>query len=67
MALGTTMCARASTLSLDEGQALFKKSIYVMLGGMIGGLVLTKKDESVCQTFYIAQLSRSTFYGMDRG
>jgi 4-hydroxybenzoate polyprenyltransferase len=38
MALGTTMCIRASTLSLDKGQALFKKSIYVMLGGMIGGL-----------------------------
>ena len=38
--MGVPMCVRASMLSLVEGQRLLKKSIYVLLVGMIGGLML---------------------------
>jgi 4-hydroxybenzoate polyprenyltransferase len=34
------MCIKASTMSLHEGQRLLKNSIYVLLAGMIGGLLL---------------------------
>jgi 4-hydroxybenzoate polyprenyltransferase len=40
VALGVPMCLRASVLPLAEGQQLLKKSIYVLLVGMIGGLLL---------------------------
>ena len=40
VAVGVPMCIRASLLPLMEGQKLLKKSIYVLLFGMIGGLML---------------------------
>jgi len=39
VAVGLSMCIRASLLPLSEGQRLLKKSIYVLLAGMIGGLL----------------------------
>lgn len=39
LAMGVPMCMRASFLPLSEGQRLLKKSIYVLLAGMIGGLL----------------------------
>lgn len=39
VAVGLPMCIRASFLPLSEGQRLLKKSIYVLLAGMIGGLL----------------------------
>ena len=39
VAVGLPMCIRASLLPLSEGQRLLKKSIYVLLAGMIGGLL----------------------------
>ena len=39
VAIGLPMCFRASFLPLSEGQRLLKKSIYVLLAGMIGGLL----------------------------
>jgi 4-hydroxybenzoate polyprenyltransferase len=38
--MGFSMCVRASQLDLQEGQKLLKKSIYVLLAGMIGSLLL---------------------------
>ena len=38
LCLGVPMCIRASMLPLKQGEALLKKSIYVLLAGMIGGL-----------------------------
>ena len=40
MAVCIPMCARASRLPLREGEQLLKRSIYVLLVGMVGGLVL---------------------------
>ena len=40
MAIGTPMCIIASLLSLSKGQRLLKKSIYVLLAGMISSLLL---------------------------
>jgi hypothetical protein len=40
LVFGVPMCARASFLPLREGQRLLKRSIYVLLGGMISGLLL---------------------------
>ena len=37
---GVPMCIRASLLPLKRGEQLLKKSIYVLLVGMIGGLVM---------------------------
>ena len=37
---GVPMCIRASVLPIKEGERLLKKSIYVLLAGMIGGLLL---------------------------
>ena len=39
VAVGLPMCLRASFLALSEGQRLLKRSIYVLLAGMIGGLL----------------------------
>lgn len=39
VAVGLPMCLRASFLPLREGQRLLKRSIYVLLAGMIGGLL----------------------------
>ncbi len=41
--VGVPMCIRASVLPLEEGQRLLKKSIYVLLAGMISGLILQAK------------------------
>jgi geranylgeranylglycerol-phosphate geranylgeranyltransferase len=38
--IGVPMCIRASMLPLTQGQKLLKKSIYILLLGMIGGLLL---------------------------
>jgi len=38
--VGTIMCGLASRMSLAKGQSMLKKSIYVLLLGMIGGLAL---------------------------
>lgn len=38
--VGTGMCIIASTLSLTRGQSLLKKSIYVLLSGMVSSLLL---------------------------
>lgn len=40
VAVGVPMCIRASLLPLNEGQRLLKTSIYVLLLGMIGSLLL---------------------------
>ena len=40
MAVCIPMCVRASRLPLREGEQLLKRSIYVLLVGMVGGLVL---------------------------
>ena len=40
MAICIPMCVRASRLPLREGEQLLKRSIYVLLVGMVGGLVL---------------------------
>ena len=40
MAIGTPMCIIASLLSLSKGERLLKKSIYVLLAGMISSLLL---------------------------
>ena len=40
MVITIPMCVRASWLPLREGEQLLKRSIYVLLVGMIGGLVL---------------------------
>lgn len=40
VAIGIPMCIRASTLDLIPGQRLLKKSIFVLLAGMIGSLLL---------------------------
>ncbi|KAL7535330.1 hypothetical protein ACHAXR_006423 [Thalassiosira sp. AJA248-18] len=40
VALGAPMCVAASRLPLVKGQKLLKKSIYVLLSGMISGLLL---------------------------
>ena len=40
VAVGTPMCIVASRLPLSKGQRLLKKSIYVLLLGMISGLLL---------------------------
>ncbi|KAL3783112.1 hypothetical protein HJC23_012448 [Cyclotella cryptica] len=40
VAMGVPMCIKASTLALIPGQKLLKKSIFVLLAGMIGGLLL---------------------------
>eukprot|EP00581_Thalassiosira_minuscula_P004728 CAMPEP_0183748144 /NCGR_PEP_ID=MMETSP0737-20130205/67622_1 /TAXON_ID=385413 /ORGANISM="Thalassiosira miniscula, Strain CCMP1093" /LENGTH=308 /DNA_ID=CAMNT_0025983863 /DNA_START=907 /DNA_END=1833 /DNA_ORIENTATION=- len=40
VAIGTPMCIVASRLELGRGQRLLKKSIYVLLAGMILGLLL---------------------------
>ncbi|KAL9180897.1 hypothetical protein ACHAXT_009702 [Thalassiosira profunda] len=40
VAVGTPMCVVASRLPLSKGQRLLKKSIYVLLLGMISGLLL---------------------------
>ena len=40
VAVGTTMCIAASMLPLEKGQRVLKKSIYVLLAGMISGLLL---------------------------
>ena len=37
--VGLPMCFRASFLPFSEGQQLLKKSIYVLLAGMIGGVL----------------------------
>ena len=42
VAVGAPMCIRASMLPLLPGQRLLKKSIYVLLFGMISGLLLQK-------------------------
>ena len=39
VAIGVTMCIRASFLPVSEGQKLLKKSIFVLLAGMITSLV----------------------------
>jgi len=39
VAIGTPMCIRASMLPLSEGQQMLKKSIYVLLLGMISALL----------------------------
>ena len=38
--VGVPMCIKASILPLEEGQRLLKKSIYVLLFGMIMGLMM---------------------------
>jgi len=38
--VGAPMCIKASILPLEEGQRLLKKSIYVLLFGMIMGLMM---------------------------
>ena len=38
--VGVPMCIKASILPLEEGQRLLKKSIYVLLFGMIMGLIM---------------------------
>ena len=40
LGVGVPMCIRAGMLPLVEGQRLLKKSIYVLLVGMISGLLL---------------------------
>ncbi|KAL7551237.1 hypothetical protein ACHAWF_014422 [Thalassiosira exigua] len=40
VAVGTAMCARASMLPLSRGQRMLKRSVYVLLAGMISGLLL---------------------------
>ena len=40
VAIGTPMCIAASRMPLVKGQKLLKKSIYVLLSGMISGLLL---------------------------
>ena len=40
VAIGTPMCIRASMLPLAEGQQMLKKSIYVLLLGMISALLI---------------------------
>ena len=40
VAVGTPMCIAASMLPLEKGQRVLKKSIYVLLAGMISGLLL---------------------------
>lgn len=40
VAVGTTMCIAASMLPLEKGQRVLKMSIYVLLAGMISGLLL---------------------------
>jgi len=40
VAIGTPMCVVANRLPLVKGQKLLKKSIYVLLSGMISGLLL---------------------------
>ena len=40
VAVGVPMCIMASRLPLVKGQKLLKKSIYVLLSGMISGLLL---------------------------
>jgi len=40
VAVGVPMCFIASRLSLVKGQKLLKKSIYVLLSGMISGLLI---------------------------
>ena len=39
--VGTVMCFKASRLPIKEGERLLKKSIYVLLAGMISGLILS--------------------------
>ena len=41
--VGVPMCIKASILPLEEGQRLLKKSIYVLLFGMIMGLMMQTK------------------------
>mmetsp|Transcript_1857 Transcript_1857/g.3608 ORF Transcript_1857/g.3608 Transcript_1857/m.3608 type:complete len:384 (+) Transcript_1857:144-1295(+) len=41
--VGVPMCIWASVLPLEKGQRLLKKSIYVLLAGMISGLLLQAK------------------------
>ena len=38
---GTIMCFKASLLPIKEGERLLKKSIYVLLAGMISGLIMS--------------------------
>jgi 4-hydroxybenzoate polyprenyltransferase len=40
---GVSMCIRASMLPLKKGETLLKKSIYVLLAGMIGGLLVQQQ------------------------
>lgn len=40
VAIGTPMCVAASRMPLVKGQQLLKKSIYVLLSGMISGLLV---------------------------
>jgi len=40
VAVGTPMCIAARMLPLEKGQRVLKKSIYVLLTGMISGLLL---------------------------
>ena len=40
VAIETPMCLAASRLPLERGQRLLKKSIYVLLTGMISGLLI---------------------------
>jgi 4-hydroxybenzoate polyprenyltransferase len=40
---GVSMCIRASMLPLKKGEKLLKKSIYVLLAGMIGGLLVQQQ------------------------
>ena len=39
--VGTVMCFKASRLPLKKGEQLLKKSIYVLLAGIISGLILS--------------------------
>eukprot|EP00980_Cylindrotheca_fusiformis_P015899 scaffold4658_cov118-Cylindrotheca_fusiformis.AAC.5 len=39
--VGSVMCIRASQLNLNDGQKLLKKSIYILLAGMIGSLIFS--------------------------
>ncbi len=38
--VGVPMCIRSSMLPLKKGEQLLKKSVYVLLAGMIGGLMM---------------------------